>query len=147
LPFSKGDLSTATSVVALMAHGAYNQTTAMQFSLEHQNPLTTAVISGASGSPYPATSYSFLSISNPNVLLWSLKPSEEGIANGVIARVWNQGAAASVAIGVPGRKGGVLSAMQSTHIETDLKSLPVTAGVLTAPINQRQIMTVRLKTN
>jgi hypothetical protein len=37
--------------------------------------------------------------------------------------------------------------MQSTHIETDLKSLPVSGGVVTAPINQRQIMTLRLMTN
>ena len=132
---------------ALIAHGAYNATTAMQFALEHQNPLTTAVISGPTGSPYPATSYSFLSISNPNALLWSLKPAEEGIAKGIIARVWNQGAASSASIGVPGRIGGVLSAMQSTHIETDLNALPVSAGAVTVPMNQKQIVTVRLKTN
>ena len=132
---------------ALNVHGIYNVTTAMQFAMEHQNPLTTALISGPATSPYPATSYSFLSISNPNVLLWALKPAEEGIANGVIARVWNQAAAGNVSIGVPGRTGGVLSAMQSTHIETDLKTLPVSAGVVTAPMNQRQIMTLRLKTN
>ena len=120
----------------------------MQFAMEHQNPLTTALVSGpASGSPYPASTYSFLTISNPNALLWALKPAEEGISKGVIARVWNQGAAGNVVIGVPGRTGGVLSAMQSTHIETDLKSLPVSGGVLTAPMNQRQIMTFRLTTN
>ena len=132
---------------ALSLHGVYNATTAMQFSLEHQNPLTTAILSGPAASSYPATSYSFLSISSPDALLWSLKPAEEGIANGIIARVWNQGAAANVAIGVPGRKGGVLSAMQSTHIETDLTSLPVSSGVVTAPMKQRQIMTLRLRTN
>jgi alpha-mannosidase len=115
--------------------------------MEHQNPLTTALVTGPSTSPYPAASYSFLSISNPNVLLWALKPAEEGIAKGIIARVWNQGAAGSVTVGVPGRKGGVLSAMQSTHIETDLKTLPVSTGLVTAPINQRQIVTLRLKTN
>lgn len=37
------------------------------------------------GNAYPATSYSLLSVSNPNVLLWALKPAEEG----VIARLWN----------------------------------------------------------
>ncbi len=133
---------------ALNVHGAYSVTTAMQFAMEHQNPLTTALVSGpTSGSPYPASTYSFLTISNPNALLWTLKPAEEGIAKGIIARVWNQGAAGNVSIGVPGRTGGVLSAMQSTHIETDLKSLPVSGGVLTAPMNQRQIMTFRLTTN
>jgi len=132
---------------ALNVHGAYNVTTSMKFAMEHQNPLTTALVSGPVASPYPATSYSFLSVSNANVLLWALKPAEEGISQGIIARVWNQGAAGSVSVGVPGRKGGVLSAMQSTHIETDLKTLPVSGGVVTAPINQRQIVTLRLKTN
>jgi len=132
---------------ALNVHGAYNVTTAMKFAMEHQNPLTTALVSGPVASPYPATSYSFLSVSNPNVLLWALKPAEEGISQGIIARVWNQGAAGTVSVGVPGRKGGVLSAMQSTHIETDLKTLPVSGGAVTAPINQRQIVTLRLKTN
>jgi alpha-mannosidase len=132
---------------ALNVHGAYSVTTAMKFAMEHQNPLTTALVSGPAASPYPAASYSFLSVSNPNVLLWALKPAEEGISSGIIARVWNQGGAGSVSVGVPGRKGGLVSAMQSTHIETDLKTLPVSGGVVTAPINQRQIVTLRLKTN
>jgi alpha-mannosidase len=132
---------------ALNVHGAYSVTTAMKFAMEHQNPLTTALVTGPAPSPYPAASYSFLSVSNPNVLLWALKPAEEGISQGIIARIWNQGSAGNVSVGVPGRKGGVLSAMQSTHIETDLKTLPVSGGVATAPINQRQIITLRLKTN
>ena len=132
---------------ALNVHGAYNPTTAMQFSMEHQNPLTTALITGASTSPFPSASYSFLSVSNPNVLLWALKPSEDGFSKGIIARLWNQGAAASVSVGLPGLKGGVVSAMQSTHIETDLKTLPVSGGAVTAPMNQHQIVTLRLKTN
>ena len=42
------------------------------------------------GSAYPATLLLVSSsISDPNVLLWSLKPSEEGIGEGVIARTWN----------------------------------------------------------
>ncbi len=132
---------------ALSVHGAYNVTTAMKFAMEHQNPLTTALVTGPATSPFPAASYSFLSISNPNVLLWALKPAEEGISNGIIARMWNQGGAGSVSVGVPGRKGGIVSAKQSTHIETDLKTLPVSVGVVTTPIKQRQIVTLRLKTN
>ena len=132
---------------ALNVHGAYSATAAMKFAMEHQNPLTTALVTGPSTSRYPAASYSFLTVSSPNVLLWALKPSEDGIQNGMIARVWNQEAAGNVSISVPGRSGGVLSAKQSTHIETDLKTLPVSAGVVTTPISQRQILTLRLKTN
>ena len=69
---------------ALQSHGPYDQPRAMRFALEHQNPLVGGMVSG--GTAYPASSYSYLSISDPNVLLWSLKPAEEGIGEGVIAR-------------------------------------------------------------
>ena len=72
---------------ALQSHGSYDQPRAMRFALEHQNPLVGGMVSG--GTAYPAASYSYLSVSDPNVLLWSLKPAEEGIGEGVIARLWN----------------------------------------------------------
>ncbi len=76
---------------ALQSRAAYDQPGAMRFALEHQNPLATGTVSG--GSAYPETSYSYLTISDPNVLLWSLKPAEEGIGEGVVARLWNMAAA------------------------------------------------------
>ncbi len=36
-----------------------------------------------------ASSFSLVNVTNPDVLLWSVKPSEEGIANGLITRLWN----------------------------------------------------------
>ena len=42
---------------ALRPHGAYDQTAAMKFALESQNPLVTAPIIGITNSPYPATNY------------------------------------------------------------------------------------------
>ena len=38
-----------------------------------------------SDGPYPEQSHSLLGISNPNVVLWALKPAEDGIAAGAIA--------------------------------------------------------------
>ncbi|MGH7346879.1 MAG: Calx-beta domain-containing protein, partial [Candidatus Rokuibacteriota bacterium] len=125
---------------ALQSHGPYDQAAAMRFALAHQNPLTAGAVSG--GSPYPEASHSFLSISDPNVLLWSLKPSEEGIGEGVVARVWNLTAAPtsfSLALDQP-----ISGAKRVWHTETDRDDATVSSGALTSPIAQNQLLTFRL---
>ena len=59
---------------ALQTHDAYNPTVAMKFALEHQNPLAVALVTG--GSQYPESTYSLLTVDNPDVVLWALKPAE-----------------------------------------------------------------------
>jgi alpha-mannosidase len=125
---------------ALRSHGAYDQAAAMRFALEHQNPLTVGPVSG--GGSYPEASHSFLSISDPGVLLWALKPAEEGIAEGVIARVWNLSAAPttfSLGLDEP-----IASARYVWHTETDRAAAPVSAGVATPGIAQNQLLSLRL---
>jgi alpha-mannosidase len=113
----------------------------MKFALEHQNPLVTGAVTG--GSAYPATSYSLLTLSNPNVLLWALKPSEEGILSGLIARVWNLSAsAATFSLALAGRP--ILTAQRATHIETPIEAAAVRNGVMTADLNPRQLGTFAL---
>src|SRR5439155_13714489 len=125
---------------ALQPHAAYDQPAAMRFALEHQNPLVTGTISG--GSVYPETSYSFLSISDPNVLLWSLKPAEEGIGQGVIARVWNVASTSSTF--QLSLNEAIASAKNVTHIETDKNDASVSGGSVTSPIAQQQLLSFRL---
>lgn len=134
-----------TQRFALATHGAFNQTTAMKFALEHQNPFVTAPIFGfgSHGRPYPANNFSFLNISDPNVLLWSLKPAEDGINRGIVARVWNQGNTSTsyqLSLSLP-----IVSAERLTHIETTIVPATVTAGKLSATVNQQQIQTHLLK--
>ena len=73
---------------AIGTHKDFDAASAMRFSLEHQNPLVGGLITGTQ-SLYPEKEYSFLTINDPNVLLWSLKPADDGDAKGLIARVWN----------------------------------------------------------
>ncbi|MEJ7623972.1 MAG: hypothetical protein WKF34_08250 [Pyrinomonadaceae bacterium] len=132
---------------ALATHGAFDQTSAMKFSLEHQNPLIARMIdpAGTQTRPFPAATFSFLTNSNPNVLLWSLKPAEDGIARGIVARVWNQGNSPtnySIALSTP-----VISAERVTHIETTIAPATVSSGQLNAAINQQQIQTHLLRLN
>ncbi len=130
---------------ALQTHSAFNQTDAMKFSLEHQNPLLTGTIQASSGAsrPYPATNFSFLQISNPNVLLWALKPAEDGIARGIVARVWNQSnSPVNYNLALSRTING---ADKLTSIETFIENANVSGGQLNADINQQQIQTHLLK--
>jgi alpha-mannosidase len=126
---------------ALRSHGAYDQAAAMRFALEHQNPLAVGAVTGG-GNAYPGSSHSFLSISDPNVLLWALKPAEEGIAAGVIARVWNVTDAArsfSLSLDEP-----IVAGRSVWHTETDRGAATLSGGALTSPIAKSQLLSFRL---
>jgi alpha-mannosidase len=139
IPMQGGD-SHFLQRFALQTTGAYSPAEAMRFALEHQNPFVTGWVRG--NGPYPEQSFSLLSISDENVLLWSLKPAEEGIRQGLIARVWNLASSPrpfSIALAT-----GVGSAKRATHIETDIERLPVSTGRLSTRIAGSQMLTFRL---
>ncbi|NDP20057.1 MAG: glycoside hydrolase [Paludibacter sp.] len=128
---------------ALSTHQtSFDAVGSMKFSLEHQNPLLTGEVSGGK-SASKQNEYSLLTVSDPNVLLWSVKPSEEGIENGVIVRAWNMGSSKSN----PEIKlsHNIGSAWKTTHIETNEKLLNPINGKLSVSFNPYQMNTYRLK--
>jgi hypothetical protein len=70
-----------------------------------------------------------LSLSDPNVLLWALKPADDGSQKGVIARVWNV-SSNLVGFSLKLSSSRIIGATETTHIETPLKSATVTNGML-----------------
>jgi alpha-mannosidase len=127
---------------ALRPHSAYDPVAAMKFALEHQNPLVTGAITGTANSPYPAERYSLLTLSAPSVLLWALKPHEDGIANGVVARIWNLSTKTSdCALTFTPPLG---AAKLATHIETDQKPLNIDRGKVVTRLARSQLQTLRL---
>ena len=127
---------------ALRPHDGYDPVAAMKFALEHQNPPVAGVVSGGTNTPLPAQKASLIRISDPGVLLWCLKPAEEGIANGVIARVWNVAdAPTNVAITfVPGLAG----ACRTTHVETDCGPAEMSDGAVRISLARQELQTFRL---
>lgn len=128
---------------ALRTHSEYDGTAAMRFALEHQNPFVTHIITGGSG--YPETTYSLVNIADPNVLLWSIKPAEEGIGQGIIARVYNvanQATNASLQLANP-----ITNANRTSHIETNLENAALNDGVLPLALTPQQYQTFRLFTS
>ncbi len=127
---------------ALRAHTGYDPVNSMKFALEHQNPLVTGEISG--GDVYPETSYAFLTVDNPNVLLWALKPADDGIDEGIITRFWNLGNLQEpFSLSFADRV--VDTAMHTTHIETPLENANVSAGNLVDNLNPHQLKTYAVK--
>lgn len=128
---------------ALRAHRGYEPVAAMRFALEHQNPPVTGAVSGAPSAPLPVSSYSLLTVSDPGVLLWSVKPADEGIKRGIIARLWNVSDAPAKATLT--LETGLSSAQRTTHIETDLEPIPLDrAAALPATFARQQLQTYRL---
>jgi hypothetical protein len=114
----------------------------MRFALEHQNPLVAIPVTGAAAA-LPADQFSLVTLLSADVLLWALKPAEEGIDQGVIARVWNVAdAPRSFSLALPGNR--IPWARRTTHIETDLGAAPLSGGVLFGQAARQQLLTYRL---
>jgi alpha-mannosidase len=120
-------------------NSSFDATASMKFSLEHQNPLIAGSVTGLK-TGY-GSDFSLLSVSDPNVLLWSVKPSEEGIENGIIARFWNfKNEPVNPVIKL---NTSIERAWQTSHIETNQKELNPIDGTLPVIFNQNQIKTFR----
>jgi hypothetical protein len=81
-------------------------------------------------------------VSHPDVLLWALKPAEEGIAQGLVVRPWNLAASARSA--TPAMGSAITSARSTTHLETNLVAQSLFAGALPMSFAPRQLRTFRI---
>jgi alpha-mannosidase len=126
---------------ALKTHDAYDPVSAMKFALEHQNPLTTGRVDN--GDLYPEAAYSLLALDNPNVMLWTLKPADEGIQAGLIARVWNLSDERGE-FSISFKDTGVKDVLSLSHIETPIGVGTIKDGKLVDVINQQQFKTYAL---
>ena len=115
----------------LQTHGAYREADAMRIALAQQNPLITGTVTGTDGS-YPEASYVLVNLSDPSVLLWSIKPAEDGIDTaGLALRIWNLSeSAVSFNARFPALR--IVAAQRATHIETPLGNASVEDGQLKA---------------
>ncbi|MDZ7384645.1 MAG: glycoside hydrolase [candidate division KSB1 bacterium] len=125
---------------ALRGRTAFSAAEDMRFALEHQNPLVAIRVEG--GTELPADRFSMVSIDNPEVLLWALKPAEDN-PNQLVARVWNLGSGPTsfglIVRGVPLR-----GAIRLSHIETPAEVLPWEENSVRCSIRQHQIVTIGL---
>jgi len=112
----------------------------MKFSLEHQNPLVAGRIKGKTG--YNDQRFSLFEISNPDILVWSLKPAEESIDNGIIMRVWNM--SDSDENFVISSSSQINKCNLTSHIETNISEIKPESGVLNLKTGHNRIETYRI---
>ena len=123
---------------ALKVHGRYDPVVSMKFALEHQNPFVVSEVRGGAG--YPSNIYSLLEIDNSNVLLWAIKPADDGADAGTVIRLWNVSQERQDFFLRFG-DGKIIKALNLTHIETPTGDAPLQDGRLTDSINSQQIKT------
>jgi alpha-mannosidase len=128
---------------ALHPHQAdFEPVVAMKFALEHQNPLVTGAVTGSQNTN-PVPTFSLLKTSDPNVMLWSLKPSDDGIGEGLIARFWNfdkKPVTPTITVAKP-----IRLAWQTTHIETNERLLKPVEKQLQINFAPNELNTYRLQ--
>ena len=63
----------------------------LRASLEHQNPLVAGPVTAGKSSEVvlPNDQFSLVSLDSDEVIVWAVKPSEDGIENGLVVRLWN----------------------------------------------------------
>ncbi len=127
---------------SLRIHSGYDQVASMRFALEHQNPLVCGAVTGTDPQ-LPQTQFSLLSVSNPAVLLWALKPAEDGVGRGLALRLWNLSESPQEAT-IQLLPSGIGRAWTTTHLETDEKPEPVTEKGIQVEFLRQQIRTFRL---
>lgn len=140
IPNQGGD-SLFTQRFALGTYSNPDASTAMRFSLEHQNPLIAGMVSGTKAI-YPEKIYSLLNVNDPDILVWSLKPAEDDLDRGLIVRVWNF--ANDHSNFNLSFDQDITSAYQTTHVETDMGNAKVVNGDLEEYIGHQQIKTFRI---
>jgi alpha-mannosidase len=101
----------------------------MKFGLECQNPPVTGLVRGGPRSPLPPSRYALIAIDPPGILLWALKPHDDGADQGIVARLWNQSDAPN-RFALTVAAGPLTKARKLTHLETTLTNLSVEGGVL-----------------
>jgi alpha-mannosidase len=118
----------------------FDASRSMKFSLEHQNPLVAGRINGNTG--YASDSFSMFMISNPAVIVWALKPAEEGIDNGIIIRLWNMSNSdEEFKLSSPSI---IKKCLLTSHIETDISEIQPADGVLNLKAGHNRIQTYRI---
>ena len=128
---------------AISAYTTYSAVGSMKSALEHQNGLASALITNTTGF-LPGDNFSFMNISDPNTLLWALKPAEEGMdVNGAIVRVWNLANTTANTDFV--FNDHVTDAKNVTHIETDISGASFSNKTVSTTVGKNQLKSYRIK--
>jgi alpha-mannosidase len=123
------------------AAGPYAGPEAMRTSLAHQTPLRVIALPANQAGGLTAPVGSLLAVSDPNVVVTAFKPAEES-DRGLVVRLWElAGAPSSFTIDAAAL--APTAAWETSLVETDVASVPVASGLISATIGANQLKTYR----
>jgi len=122
--------------------GGWDGPSAMRMALAHQNPLVAIALPAGQAGPLTQPTWSLVSVSPDNVLVWALKPAEEGGERGVVLRLWElAGEETTATIDLlPFRP---LAAHATSLIETDRQELVLDGARVTRTLAPQALDTIR----
>ncbi len=131
---------------AITTHANYNAANDAKRALEHQSPFVTSSVTNPVNFLLPEL-YSFVSVNDPNAVIWAIKPAEDGsIDKGIVTRVWNMSNTGTT----PTFSYNLIinQAKRTTHIETDLNdALFPNLKDLSIGLGSHEMKTFRVKLN
>jgi alpha-mannosidase len=141
---SQGGDDTFNQRFAITTHTSYSAAAEMKKALEHQNFMVCGAVTNPINFLLPDV-YSYLNNSDPNSVLWSVKPAEEGVTSGTVARIWNL----SDAEATPTLSFNLFinEAKRTTHVEKDMNNVTFTARDLPVQLGHNEMKTFRVKLN
>lgn len=124
--------------------GNYDAAGSMRFSLEHQNPLVPGRVYSKGDGRMVAPVCSLCEVSDGNVIVWCVKPCEDGADKGLVVRLWNvsdEDRECEIKV----HSAGFSQAYLATHIETEERPLKLRNGVLYFNMGHNRIETFIFK--
>lgn len=141
-----GDSSFTQQFSIIPDKTGFDKVSSMKLSLEFQQPLVAGIVDGGKSAALPNDNYSFMKLSDPGMIIWALKPAEEGIKNnGIIMRVWNLNKSFSSCNFIFNKK--LSAATETTHVEVDLKPVPFKKNSISIGTESQRMKTFRIKFN
>ncbi|GAB2831138.1 T9SS type A sorting domain-containing protein [Ferruginibacter profundus] len=127
---------------AITSHTGYSAAAEMKNALEHQDSMICGAVYNPVNFLLP-NQYAYITNDNPDALIWSVKPAEEGIDRGTITRVWNLDdidATSTLTYSLV-----INQAKRTTHLETDIGDNIFGNRNLLIAIGHNEMKTFRVK--
>ena len=128
---------------ALRAHGRYDAAEAMRFGLDFQTPLVAVRAVGDAAAPLPPDRGGMLHLETNDAVLFALKPSEAGIASGLMARLWNL-AEDETTVSVRPDARALTAVRHVSHVEVDGEPAFLVDGALEDTLPRQGLRSYRL---
>lgn len=124
-------------------YGNFSGHSSLRFGWERNNDLLVKLLPPHQNAILPYQTYSFLSCKPDNIVVTSIKVSEEGLKKGIIIRLWETDGKESLAV-IDSSFFKAKAAIKTDLLERDLENLKIEHEKIFIPIKSRGYATIRL---